>query len=247
MGISTKKGDSGYTSLLKGPRVPKHHLRIEAGGSLDEASSLLGLARASSKDKRIKRIILQVQKHLFTMGAEFSVSEGRRHVPHVPIKKIMERDVKWLERLVGEFEESLALPPGFVAFGQQQGASHLDVARTSVRKVERMATRMKGENLISNPFILKYLNRLSDLIFLLACFEEKDEEEKQTISQTLFLPKFMMPTNYKLAIAIGTIILVLVASIILMLLFHNADPRATYPAMDSHMQQMEDMHKFNEN
>jgi cob(I)alamin adenosyltransferase len=65
MNISTKKGDSGYTSLLRGERVPKHHLAIEAVGTLDEANSLLGLARASSKEKRIKRIILQVQKHLF--------------------------------------------------------------------------------------------------------------------------------------------------------------------------------------
>ena len=79
MGISTKKGDSGFTSLLKGGRVPKHHLRIEAGGSIDEANSLLGLARASSKEKRIKRIILQVQKHLFIMGAEFSLIRKSEH------------------------------------------------------------------------------------------------------------------------------------------------------------------------
>ncbi|MCK5343025.1 MAG: cob(I)yrinic acid a,c-diamide adenosyltransferase, partial [Candidatus Heimdallarchaeota archaeon] len=181
MGISTKKGDSGYTSLLRGARVPKHHLIIEAGGSLDEANSLLGLARASSKEKRIKRIILQFQKHLFTMGAEFSVSKGGRNSPK---KRISEQDVKWLERLVEEFEESLALPPGFVAFGQEEGSSHLDVARTSVRKVERMAAKMKSEKMIENPYILKYLNRLSDLIFLLACFEEKDEEEKRKMNRT---------------------------------------------------------------
>ena len=113
MGISTKKGDSGYTSLLRGARVPKHHLIIEAGGSLDEANSLLGLARASSKERRIKGIILQVQKNLFTMGAEFSASEGGRNSSQ---KGITEQDIKWLKRLVEEFEESLALPPGFVAF-----------------------------------------------------------------------------------------------------------------------------------
>lgn len=175
MGISTKKGDSGYTSLLRGTRVTKNHLIIEAGGSLDEANSLLGLARASSKERRTKRIILQVQKHLFTIGAEFSASKGKQYSPK---NKLSEQDVKWLERLVEEFEESLALPPGFIAFGQKEGPSHLDVARTSVRKVERMTTKMKSENMIDNPFILKYLNRLSDLIFLLACFEEKDEEKK---------------------------------------------------------------------
>ena len=205
MGISTKKGDSGYTSLLRGPRIPKDHLIIEAGGSLDEANSLLGLARASSKEKRLKRIILQVQKHLFTMGAEFSVSnEGLNSPP----KKITEQDVKWLERLVEEFEESLALPPGFVAFGQKEGSSHLDVARTSVRKVERMTTRMKSENMIENPYILKYLNRLSDSIFLMACFEEKDVEEKWKINRTRYFPSGAILINHKWTIAIGLTILV---------------------------------------
>ncbi len=116
MSISSKKGDSGYTSLLRGDRVPKHHLAIEAVGTLDEANSLLGLARASSKEKRIKRIILQVQKHLFIIGAELSVLKGGRTSPK---KKISETDIKWLERLVEGFEESLALPPGFVAFGKK--------------------------------------------------------------------------------------------------------------------------------
>jgi cob(I)alamin adenosyltransferase len=193
----------------------------------------LGLARASSKEKRIKRIILQFQKHLFTMGAEFSVSKGGRNSPK---KRITEQDVKWLEKLVGEFEESLALPPGFVAFGQKEGSSHLDVARTSVRKVERMATRMKSENMIENSFILKYLNRLSDLIFLMACFEERDDEEKRKINHTLFSPNFAVPFNHKWGIAAGLMILVLIAAIIFLLLFHKASPRATYPIMENHME-----------
>jgi len=87
----------------------------------------------------------------------------------------LKADIKWLEKLVDEFEEALALPPGFVAFGQNEGSSHLDVARTSIRKVERLAAKMKSEDMIANPNVLKYLNRLSDLIFLLACFEENTE------------------------------------------------------------------------
>lgn len=77
MRISTRKGDSGYTSLLKGGRVPKHHLIIEAGGTLDEANPFLAVAKVSSQHKRIKRIILRVQKHLFIIGAEFSVSNDK--------------------------------------------------------------------------------------------------------------------------------------------------------------------------
>jgi cob(I)alamin adenosyltransferase len=131
MNISTKKGDSGFTSLLRGQRV--------------QANSFLGLARASAKAKRIKRIILQVQKHLFIIGAELSWLKGGLKSPK---KGISEADINWLELLIEEFEESLALPPGFVAFGQEEGSSHLDVARTSVRKVERMAAKMKSEKMI---------------------------------------------------------------------------------------------------
>ena len=187
---------------------------------------------------------MQVQKHLFIIGSEFSFSKGGRNSSR---KRIVERDVKWLERLVEEFEESLALPPGFVAFGQNEGSSHPDVARTSVRKVERMATKMKSENMIGNPFILKYLNRLSDLIFLLACFEEKEESEKQRINQTLSSFKGLTPFNQKWRIAIGLTFMVTIAAIIILLLFHNADPRATYPSMDRHMEQMENMHNSSGN
>jgi cob(I)alamin adenosyltransferase len=240
MGISTKRGDSGYTTLLRGERVPKYHLAIEAVGTLDEASSLLGLARASSNVKRIKRIILQAQKHLFIIGAELSLLKAGQKSPE---KKISETHLKWLDILVDEFEEFLALPPGFVAFGQKEGSSHLDVARTSIRKVERIAAKIKSENLIDNPYILKYLNRLSDLIFLLACFEEKDQEKKQKIRPTLFSDRLADPLSRKWGISIGSILLVaLIATIIFMLFFQKPTPQATYPDMQQHMQQMDNMH-----
>jgi cob(I)alamin adenosyltransferase len=228
MHISTKKGDSGFTSLLKGQRVPKHHLIIEAGGILDETNSLLGVARASSQEKRIKRIILQIQKHLFVIGAELSVpkSEGK-----ASNKRISETDIKWLERLVDEFEEALALPPGFVAFGQNEGSSHLDVARTSVRNAERMASKMKSEDLIENTNILKYLNRLSDLIFLLACFEEKEEEEKRA-----------NPLFRKWGIVVASIFFMLIVTIVLLLFFHRPAPQKSFDYMQNHMKQMENMH-----
>jgi hypothetical protein len=97
--------------------------------------------------------------------------------------------------------------------------------------------------MIANPFILKYLNRLSDLIFLLACFEEKDDEEKREINRSLILSRGATPFNHKWGIAIGFTILVLIAAIVFLLLFHNANPSATYPSMDRHMEQMEDRHK----
>ena len=238
MHISTKKGDSGYTSLLGGERVPKHHLVIETVGILDETNSLLGLARATSKEKRTKQIILQVQKHLFIIGAELSVANGRGKLPK---RTISEGDVDWLEELIENFEEAIALPPGFVAFGQKEGASHIDIARTSVRKVERIAAKMKDEGLIENPHILKYFNRLSDLTFLLACFEEKNDLERRKASHALFSSKWADPAFRRWMILTGAVILALVVIIILLMLFHKPVPEFN-PFID-HMNQMNLFHQ----
>jgi cob(I)alamin adenosyltransferase len=240
MSISTKKGDSGYTSLLMGERVPKYHLITEAVGTLDETNSFLALARASSKERRIKRIILQVQKHLFIIGAELSAPKGGGKPPR---KTISETDIKWLERLIDEFEEALALPPGFVAFGQGEGSSHLDVARTSVRKTERIAVKLKSEDLIENSNVLKYLNRLSDLIFVLACYEEKEEQERRKISRTFFYSQWSDPTFRKRTLFICSIILALIAAIILLVVFQGPTREVTDRPMLEHMKEMDYMHK----
>jgi cob(I)alamin adenosyltransferase len=240
MRITSIKGDSGYTSLLRGVRVPKYHVVTEALGTLGEANSLLGLARASSKEKRVKRIILQVQKQLFTIGAELSVPKGGGKPPK---KTISETDTKWLERIIEEFEEALALPPGFVAFGQEETSSQMDAARTIVRKAERMVVKMKSEGMIQNPHILKYLNRLSDLIFVLACFEEKDEEERKKLRRLLTSSQLSDPTFRKWAIFIGSIILVLITAIILLLLFHRPASEKPPPLLKEHMKGMENMHE----
>ncbi len=218
MSISTRKGDSGYTGTLAGERVPKFHIVTEAVGAIDEANAFLGLARASSKEKRTKRVMLQVQKQLFTVGAELS-AHGK------PVRKtVSETDVKWLERLIDYMEEALKLPPGFVAFGQEERSAHMDVARTAVRKAERIAVRMAGEGMIGNPSLLKYLNRLSDLIFVLACFEERNEAERQKIDRALFYSHWSDPYVCRLSLIVGSTILALVAIIVLLLLFHRPAP-----------------------
>lgn len=229
MHVSTRKGDSGYTRLLSGEKVSKHALVIEAVGTLDETNSLLGLARASSEAKRIKRILLQVQRHLFIIGAELSVPKGHGKRPK---KTISEADIRWLERLIEDFEEDLALPPGFVAFGQEEGASHMDVARTSVRRAERIVVKMKREDMVENPHVLKYLNRLSDLIFLLACLEEKGETKKGR--------RWADPTFRKWTLLVGTIALALVVTTVILWLFYNPAPEVK--AIAEHVRQMEWMH-----
>jgi cob(I)alamin adenosyltransferase len=240
MSITTKRGDSGYTSTLSGERVPKYHIVTEAVGTLDEASSLIGLARASSREKRIKRILLQVQKQLVTVGAELSVPKGTGRPPK---KTISEIDVRWLEKLVDDLEESLALPPGFVAFGQEPDAAQMNVARTAVRKAERTVVKMHGEGLVENPSILRYLNRLSDLVFLLACFEEKGDSERRNINRALLHAHLSDPSARKMAVFVGSTILALIAAIILLLIFHR--PAQERPANTSpqHMQEIGNMHK----
>jgi cob(I)alamin adenosyltransferase len=209
MSISTKKGDTGYTSLVGGERVSKYHSITETMGTLDEANSFLGLARASAKDDEVKGIILQIQKHLFIIGAEVSnLKEGSRP----PKRTISEIDVSWLDDLVEKYEKAAAIPPEFVAFGQRETSSHMDIARTIVRKAERMIVKVKSEGMIGNDYILKYLNRLSDLIFLLAYFEER--EGKAETTRTYFPFQLANLFSRKWAIFMGSIILSLIAAII---------------------------------
>jgi cob(I)alamin adenosyltransferase len=207
---------------------------------LDEANSLLGLARATSGDRRIKRIILQIQKHLFILGAEISNSAPTAG----PLKKaITPKDVSWLDGLVERFEEALALPPGFVAFGQEPSASQLDVARTGIRKAERLLVKMKEEGLIQNPYLLQYLNRLSDLIFLLACLEEKDRAEKKKIRRKIFAFKLSDPVSRKWAILTAFILLFFATVIVLLLLFHRPASKVEDPGMQDMERHREQMHK----
>lgn len=238
MGISTKKGDEGYTRTLRGDRVPKYHLVTEAVGTLDETNSLLGLARAAAREKRIKRIILQIQKHMFVIAAEVSSLNAGKQAKKI----ISEKEVGWLENLVEDFEEALSLPPGFVAFGQNESASKTDIARTSVRKAERVVSRMKSEGMIGNTCILKYLNRLSDLLFLIACFEEKHDIDRKKIGKALFSSRWSDPLFRKLTISVGSIIISLITIIILILLFHKPAPDSSRGS-NEHMQGMERVHQ----
>jgi cob(I)alamin adenosyltransferase len=239
MGITTRKGDSGYTSLLRGQRVPKYHLVTEAVGSLDEANAHLGLARAVSGERRIKRILLHVQKHIFTIGSELSVPKGKGPPPK---KQITEADIKWLERLIEDFEEVLSLPPGFVAFGQVTSSSRMDVVRTSIRKAERTVARMKDKGMIQNVCILKYLNRLSDMFFVMACFEERSEDEKRKMNNVLMYLKLSDPVFRKWAVISGIIMLSLITTIIMILIFHNPTRKAPADQLSKHMEEMQDMH-----
>jgi cob(I)alamin adenosyltransferase len=169
MKFSTK-GDGGETSLLGGQRVPKYDARPETYGTLDEASSALGVARAATKNPNIKEIILSVQKDLLTMGAELSSQPE-------DIQKIGRRigagDVQRLEKIIDELQENITLKNEFIYPGGTIISAQIDVARTIIRRAERKAARLKADGLVNNDEIHKYLNRLADMLFVLARYEEQ--------------------------------------------------------------------------
>ena len=170
MPISTKKGDKGFTGLLGGRRVPKYHLRPETYGTLDELNAFLGMARAICKDRAVKEILISIQNHFFIIGSELALSKRDRSL----LKgEITQGEVDWLCQLSARFEATIKPEPKFIIYGETQLSSILDVARAVSRRAERLVAKMKSKRMLYNFRILEYLNRLSDVLYLLARYEEK--------------------------------------------------------------------------
>ncbi|MBE9547144.1 MAG: cob(I)yrinic acid a,c-diamide adenosyltransferase [Proteobacteria bacterium] len=166
----SKRGDKGETSMLGGQRIPKYDPRPDTYGTLDEASSALGVARAMTENRKIKEIILDVQKDLLVMGAEISsLPEDLDKLT----QRIGEVDVTRLEGIIDELQKDVELPKVFIYPGESVVSAQIDVARTIIRRAERKAARLRKEEVINNDEINKYLNRLADMLFTLARFEEK--------------------------------------------------------------------------
>jgi cob(I)alamin adenosyltransferase len=167
----SKKGDKGETSLLGGQRVPKFDPRPDTYGTLDEASSVLGVARAATRNQRIKEILLGVQKDLLTLGAVLST------LPEDLDKlKIMigEPDVSRIETLIDDLQQNVTLKNEFIYPGETMVSAQIDVGRTIIRRAERKAARLKADGLLDNEYIHQYLNRLADMLFTLARYEEQN-------------------------------------------------------------------------
>lgn len=165
----SKRGDKGETSLLGGQRIPKCDPRPDTYGTLDEASSTLGVARAMTENQTIRDIILDVQKDLLIMGAELSsFPEDLDKLTH----RIDEKAVSRIENIIDTLQNDVELPKEFIYPGKSVVSAQIDVARTIIRRAERKAVRLKMDGLIINDEINKYLNRLADMLFTLARFEE---------------------------------------------------------------------------
>ncbi len=174
MKIYTKAGDEGETGLLFGERVSKAHIRTEAYGSTDHAVSAIGLARALSDDGDVKDILLEVQREMFMIGAELATDNSNRHHLLQNFKIVSEEHVARLEALIDDLNAKVELPPKFIIPGASAGSAAIDVARTQTRTAERRVTELRNAGMLPNAHILVYLNRLSDLLFMLARYEDRD-------------------------------------------------------------------------
>ncbi|MHB1527163.1 MAG: cob(I)yrinic acid a,c-diamide adenosyltransferase [Candidatus Dormibacteria bacterium] len=172
MSIVTKGGDRGETSLLYGGRVSKDDLHTEAYGALDEAISAMGLARSLCVHPEVVSALLELQRECFTAGSELATASTDRPklLKHFPALGAEAADR--LEASVHALEQTVGLPPGFILPGGTPGAAAVDLARTLVRRAERRAVALMRAGELANQEVVRYLNRLSDLLFMLARQEE---------------------------------------------------------------------------
>ncbi|TFH33851.1 MAG: cob(I)yrinic acid a,c-diamide adenosyltransferase [Anaerolineales bacterium] len=163
----TRSGDDGYTELLGGERVPKYHLRPAAYGTLDEALAALGFARSLAISDQTKRLIEELQRDLYKIMAEVAA------VPDAvdQFRSVDAERLTWLEAQIDSMGKQVDLPHEFVMPGDSASGGALDLARTIVRRGERMIAQLQHEGELENPQILPYINRLSSLCFILALWE----------------------------------------------------------------------------
>ena len=171
MKIYTKTGDKGTTALFGGTRVPKHHIRIESYGTIDELNSWIGLLRDQEIDHHTKQLLQHIQNKLFTVGAILATDPTKAVLKsgkeRLNIEKINQEDVELLEREMDQMDGNLPPMTHFILPGGHQTVSFCHIARTVCRRAERMASLLY-ENEPFNELVLQYLNRLSDYLFVLA-------------------------------------------------------------------------------
>ncbi len=171
MKIYTKTGDKGTTALFGGTRVPKHHIRIDSYGTVDELNSYIGLIRDQDIEKHHKDILIHIQDKLFTLGAilatdpEKAILKSGKERLNIP--KISSEDILLLEQQMDKMNETLPQMTHFVLPGGHQTVSYCHIARCVCRRAERLASAL-NEIAPFLPEALTYLNRLSDYLFVLA-------------------------------------------------------------------------------
>jgi cob(I)alamin adenosyltransferase len=175
--IYTRKGDDGTTSLWYGGRVPKQHPRTQAYGTLDEACSLLGVARAlcGPEKAELAADILRLQDDLFVAGAELATAPEASPRLEDGISRVTEPMVAELERLIDRYMREVTLPPKFVIPGGNLLSAQLDVARAVIRRGERHITSLAETGELNGETVIHFVNRASDLAYAMARFADVDD------------------------------------------------------------------------
>ena len=171
MKVYTKTGDTGTTALFGGTRVPKHHIRIESYGTVDELNSHIGLIRDQEINVLYKNVLIEVQDRLFTVGAILAtppekevLKNGQKRLQNLGI---LETDIEFLETEIDTMENSLPPMTHFVLPGGHTTVSYCHIARCVCRRAERLAVHLNDIE-PTDELVIKYLNRLSDYLFVLA-------------------------------------------------------------------------------
>ena len=182
MSIATKKGDDGSTGLMFNKRVPKTHPRVEAYGSVDELNAAIGMARATSEHEFISKNLRAVQKDLVTLMGELAtlVEDLEKYEKSYPVLRA-ENTAK-LDTLVAEIEGQNISFKGWATPGATLNSAALDVARTTCRRAERRVCELQQMNELPNLEIIVYLNRLSDVLWLMARWVETQSQPKTAAS-----------------------------------------------------------------
>jgi cob(I)alamin adenosyltransferase len=171
MKIYTKKGDKGTTQVIGGTRLPKHHIRIEAYGTLDELMSYLGLLRDYVEDKNIRHDIIKIQNDLFTLGSFIAVDPDKAVLKNgkkrLDIPDLQTEDIRYLENRIDSMNDRLPPMTAFILPGGAPAVSVCHICRTVARRSERRMTELNEISPLQ-PVYLQYINRLSDYLFVLA-------------------------------------------------------------------------------
>jgi cob(I)alamin adenosyltransferase len=165
--IYTRTGDEGKTSLGDGSRLPKFHLRVTAYGSIDEANSVIGIVNLHVQDAEVLLLLKHIQNDLFDVGADLCRPE--KAGAEKPSLRITEEQVTWLEKQIDKLNADLEPLTSFVLPGGSAASAYMHLARTVTRRAERDVARLYAEEPV-NAAVLRYVNRLSDLLFVLARF-----------------------------------------------------------------------------
>lgn len=164
--IYTKTGDLGKTSLIGGTKVSKSNIRIETYGTIDELNSYIGLVSDQCNDEHSKNILKEIQDRLFTIGSSLACDPDKEQKLKIPDLK--ENDVEFLEKEIDKMNDALPEMKHFILPGGHVAVSITHIARCVCRRAERWGVNMQEQNLFVEPLIIKYLNRLSDYLFVLA-------------------------------------------------------------------------------